>query len=83
MPMPQSSDKLHFTMTKSSTFSGLRDALLAVTTFPAAEDTLSDFPAEKVGFLVGFQRLHSASSSQQVCSLLPIPPVSVVSSAFR
>ena len=43
MPMPLSSDKLHLTMTKSSTFSGLRDALLAVTTFPAAENTLSDF----------------------------------------
>ena len=41
--MPLSSDKLHLTMTKSSTFSGLRDALLAVTTFPAAENTLSDF----------------------------------------
>ena len=43
MPMPLSSDKLHLTMTKSSTFCGLRDALLAVTTFPAAENTLSDF----------------------------------------
>ena len=43
MPMPLSSDRLHLTMTKSSTFSGLRDTLLAVTTFPAAENTLSDF----------------------------------------
>ena len=43
MPMSLSSDKLHLTMTKSFTFSGLRDALLAVTTFPAAENTLSDF----------------------------------------
>ena len=45
-----SSDKLHLTKTKSSTFSGLRDAPLAVTTIPAAEkfsvfseNTLSDF----------------------------------------
>ena len=41
-PMVLSNLKLHFTTTRSSTFSGFNLALLGVTTLPATEKTRSD-----------------------------------------